>query len=94
MEQTLALAPRWALLVDPAAAQSVIERMSKLELPRRVCRPLDRGNEKKIGNAEREQFDAAIEAAADADVESDLDWDEIEAANDAESTDDEDWDAL
>jgi hypothetical protein len=65
MEQTPVLAPRWALLIDPAAAHTVIERISKLELPRRTCRPLDHGH-KQVENADLAGFDAAIEAAADA----------------------------
>jgi len=77
MEETPALAQRWALLIDPAAAQSVIERMAKLELPRRNCRPLDRGRAQ-VGNAELAQFDAAIDAAVEAEAASDEDCSEIE----------------
>ena len=67
MEQTLALAQTWTLLIDPAAAQSVIERLSKLRLPRRICRPLDRRRER-LDNAELAQFDAAVEAAVEAEA--------------------------
>ena len=79
MEQTMVLAPRWALLVDSAAAQSAIERVSKLNLPRRICRPLDRVREQ-IENAELRQFDAAIEAAVEDEAPSGQDWVEAEPA--------------
>jgi len=88
MEQTPVLAQRWALLVDPAAAHSVIERISKLELPRRICRPLDRGS-KPTANAELRQFDAAIEAAVEAEASSE--WAEIEDSFEDEAEGDEDW---
>jgi hypothetical protein len=77
MEQTLAPASRWALLVDPAAAQSVIERISKLRLPRRVCRPLDRRREQ-IENTELAKFDAEVEAAFEAEAEINQELAEIE----------------
>jgi len=79
MEETFALAQRWALLVDPAAAQSVFERIAKLELPRRVCRPLDRRREQ-IENAALAQFDAEIEAEIEAEEASDPALPEIELA--------------
>jgi hypothetical protein len=63
MEQAPALVQPWALLLDPVAAQSVIERVSKLKLPRRTCRPLERRREQ-IMNAELAQFDAAVETEA------------------------------
>ena len=77
-EQTFALAPRWALLIDPSAAQAVIETISKLALPHRVCRPLDRKREQ-IENAELAKFDAAIDATVEVEVEV-----EEEFENDAE----------
>ena len=79
MEQTLALAQRWAMLVDPVAAQSVIERVSKLALPRRICRPLDRRREQ-IENAELATFDAAVEAAVEAEATGEQEMDEFEPA--------------
>ena len=69
MEQTPALAQTWALLLDPAAAHTAIERVSKLKLQRRICRPLDRRREQII-NPELMQFDAAIEAEPVGDEES------------------------
>ena len=71
MEQLLDPALRWTLLLDPAATQTAIERISKLELPRKICRPLDRKREK-IENAELALFDAEIEAAVDAEAVPDL----------------------
>jgi hypothetical protein len=78
MEQAPALAETRPLLVDPAAAQFAIERISKLKLPRRICRPLDRKRER-IDNAELAQFDAAVESAVEAEAASDLDLAEIES---------------
>ena len=79
MEQSFAPAPSLAMLLDPAATQSVIEHLSKLELPRRVCRPLDH-RRAQSASSELEQFDAAIDAAAEAETASDQKWDEIEPA--------------
>ena len=93
MEQTQVLASRWALLVDPAAAHSVIERMSKLELPRRVCRPLDRGG-KPQKNAELERFDADIEAAVEADTSGEQEWAASEAAIEDEAEVEQEWAAI
>ena len=63
MEHVPAVGESWTLLLDPAAAQSLIERVAKLNLPRRVCRPLDRKPEQVI-NADLAHFDDAIEAEA------------------------------
>ena len=63
MEHVPTVGESWTLLLDPAAAQSLIERVSKLKLPRRVCRPLDRRREQVI-NTELTRFDDAIEAEA------------------------------
>jgi hypothetical protein len=65
MDQTLVVGQRWALLVDPAAAHSVIERISKLELPRRTCRPLDH-RAPRNASAELAAFDATIDATVEA----------------------------
>ena len=51
----------WALLLDPNAAQSAVEHISRLKLRRRICRPLDRRREQVI-DAELMQFDAAVDA--------------------------------
>jgi len=63
MEHVPAVCESWTLLLDPAATQSLIERVSKLNLPRRVCRPLDRKHGQGI-NADLARFDDAIEAEA------------------------------
>jgi len=76
MEQTVAPAQGWALLLDPAAAQSVIEHISKLNLPRRICRPLDRRREQ-IENAELARYDAEVEAAVEAEAAADQEFAEM-----------------
>lgn len=58
-----ALTQPWTLLLDPAAAQSMIERVAKLKLPRRIYRPLEPRHQP-IMNAELARFDAAVEAEA------------------------------
>ena len=92
-EQTFALAPRWALLVDPAAAQSAIEKIAKLALPRRVCRPLDRRREQ-IENAELAKFDAAIDAIveveAEAEAKAEVEYDAMVEREDASVQDEAD----
>ena len=67
MEYAPATTQAWALLLDPAAAHSIIERVSKLKLPRRICRPLDRRRER-IDNSELAKFDAEVEAAVEVEV--------------------------
>jgi len=64
MEPFPALEQPWALLLDPVAAQSMIERMSKLNFRRRICRPLD-GKPERIIDARLAQYDAVVEAAND-----------------------------
>ena len=78
-EQAFVLAQRWALLIDPSAAQSAIERLAKLALPRRICRPLDRKREQ-IENLELEQFDAAIDATVEVEAEAESEPESIEFA--------------
>jgi hypothetical protein len=63
MEHAPALTQPWTLLLDPAAAQSMIERVAKLKLPRRICRPLDHRCQP-VKNPELARFDAAVEAEA------------------------------
>jgi len=67
MEPAPASTQAWALLLDPTGAHAVIEHASKLSLPRRICRPLDRRRER-IENSELAKFDAAVEAANDEDL--------------------------
>jgi hypothetical protein len=70
MEPAPATTQTWALLLDPASANAVIEHLSKLRLPRRICRPLDRRQER-IENSDLARFDAAVEAAVEAEAASD-----------------------
>ncbi len=63
METFPALGQSWALLLDPVAAQDMIERMSKLNFRRRICRPLDRRAERVI-DAKLVEYDAEVEAEA------------------------------
>ncbi len=67
MEHAPALIPAWTLLVDPAAAQSVIARVAKLDLPRRIYRSLDRRRAPVVDPA-LARFDADVEAANDAEA--------------------------
>ncbi len=60
MEETPVSSQPWTMLLDPEAARSAVERLSKLNLRRRICRPLDRKRQRGV-NAELMQFDAAIE---------------------------------
>jgi hypothetical protein len=76
MEPTPATTQPWALLLDPAGAHAVIEHASKLRLPRRICRPLDRRRER-IDNSELAKFDAAVEAAVEAEAANDEDLTEV-----------------
>jgi hypothetical protein len=52
----------FALLVDPASIQAVVERAAQWNLPRRICRPLDRRAAPQ-GNAEVAAYDAAVDLA-------------------------------
>lgn len=63
MERFPALGQPWTLLLDPAAAQAVIERMAKLNVRRRICHPLDRKGERII-DATLAKFDREIDAEA------------------------------
>ena len=67
MEQFPALGQSWTMLLDPVAAQSMIERMSKLNFRRRICRPLD-GRGERIIDAKLAQYDAEVEAANDENI--------------------------
>lgn len=64
MEPAPATVQAWALLLDPAAAQSAIQHISSLNLTRHICRPLD-FRHKRIDNSELAKFDAAVEAAVE-----------------------------
>ena len=49
----------WTLLLEPAAAQSAVQRISKLNLTRHICRPLD-ARHKHVDNSESVKFFAAF----------------------------------
>jgi hypothetical protein len=52
----------FAMLFDPALAQAAAERAAQWNLPRRVCRPLDRQVTRRV-NADLAAFDAAVDLA-------------------------------
>jgi hypothetical protein len=52
----------FAMLFDPALVRAVAERAAQLDLPRHVCRPLDRYAGSRV-NADLAAFDAAVESA-------------------------------
>ena len=78
MEPAPATTQAWTLLLDPAAAHAIIEQVSKVRLPRRICRPLDRRRER-IENSDLARFDAAVEAEVEAEAIAEA---MTEAAND------------
>jgi hypothetical protein len=52
----------FAMLFDPALVRAVAERAAQWNLPRHVCRPLDRYAGSRV-NADLAAFDAAVECA-------------------------------
>jgi len=52
----------FAMLFDPALAQAAAERAAQWNLPRRMCRPLDRYAGRRV-NADLAAFDAAVDLA-------------------------------
>lgn len=52
----------FAMLFDPAIARAAAERAAQWNLPRHVCRPLDRYKGSRV-NADLAAFDAAVELA-------------------------------
>lgn len=52
----------FAMLIDPATVIAAAERAAKSDLPRRICRPLDRRVARPV-SAEVAAFDATIEEA-------------------------------
>jgi cob(I)alamin adenosyltransferase len=53
----------FAMLLEPAVVQAAAERAAKLDLPRRICRPLDRRVVVAV-DAEVAAYDATVEATA------------------------------
>ena len=62
MEQTATPQYSFAMLHDPAAVLAAAERAEKWNLPRRICRPLDR-RAAKLVNPEVAAYDADVEDA-------------------------------
>jgi hypothetical protein len=60
------------LLVDPAAVLAAAERAAKWDLPRRICRPLDRRHIAPV-STEVADFDADVEGADELDLDSNSD---------------------
>ena len=62
MNDTITAQFSFAMLVDPASVQAAAERAAKLNLPRRICRPLDRCVARRV-SAEVAAYDASVELA-------------------------------
>jgi hypothetical protein len=62
MKHATLLPASFAMLFDPALAQAAAERAAQWNLPRRVCRPLDRQVRRRV-NADLAAFDAAVDLA-------------------------------
>ncbi len=60
MEQANCPQYSFAMLLDPAAVQAAAERAAKWDLPRRICRPLDRRTLVAV-SADVAAYDAAVE---------------------------------
>ncbi len=52
----------FAMLVDPEFVQAVTRRAAQWNLPRRICRPLDRCSAPRV-SAEVAAYDAAVDLA-------------------------------
>jgi hypothetical protein len=63
MEQTAIPQYSFAMLLDPAVVVAAAERASKWDLPRRICRPLDRRTAMPV-NPDVAAYDATVEDAA------------------------------
>jgi hypothetical protein len=59
----------FALLVDPAVVLAAAERAAKWDLPRRICRPLERRYVAPV-NAEVAAYDAGVEDAPETELDS------------------------
>jgi hypothetical protein len=70
MEQATIQTSSFAALFDPAVARAVAARAARWDLPRQVCRPLDRYVGPRV-NADLAAFDAEVELAPLAEEELD-----------------------
>ena len=66
MEQTTIPQYSFAMLLDPSVVIAAAERASKWDLPRRICRPLDRRNAMNL-TPEVAAYDATVEEAGGTD---------------------------
>ena len=62
MKHALHQQSSFAMLFDPAVARAMAARAAQWDLPRHVCRPLDRYAGSRV-NADLAAFDAAVELA-------------------------------
>lgn len=60
MNQSMTAPLSFAQLIDPASVMAAVERADKWDLPRRICRPLDR-RAAMLVNAEVAAYDASVE---------------------------------
>ena len=63
MEQTVQIQSTFAALFDPEVARAVADRAAHWNLPRTVCRPLDRYVGARV-NAATAAYDAEVELSA------------------------------
>ena len=90
MEQTTIQTSSFAALFDPAVARAVAARAARWDLPRQVCRPLDRYVGPRV-NADLAAFDAEVELAplADEDLHDDVELSLAAASEDTDLEDDD-----
>ena len=62
MKQAMQMQSSFAMLFDPAVARAAAERAARWDLPRQVCRPLDRYTGARV-NADLAAYDAQVELA-------------------------------
>lgn len=60
MNQSMHAPLSFAQLIDPSSVMAAVERAEKWDLPRRICRPLDRRTAMLV-NAEVAAYDASVE---------------------------------
>ncbi len=68
MNQSLSPLSSFAMLFDPSLALAAAKRAAQWDLPRRICRPLDRCGSNRL-SAELAAYDAAVESALVAEEE-------------------------
>jgi hypothetical protein len=68
METNNRLPHRYAIIIDPVTIRAVLDKISRMDLPRRECRPLDRYTDRKTG-LDLARYDAQIDADPDMDMD-------------------------